>query len=393
MASDCPDQNRRKFLSQASFAVATAGLARVPHPWVTGGQAPSAQNNGRPLIERTLGKTGIRIPIVSMGVMNCNNPEIIKRAYDAGVRFFDTAQSYQGGRNEEMLGSVIAQMGVRDKVIIQTKVEVPRVPAGSIRSRVLQDFAGCLKRLKMEYVDIMLIHQITNDMMNNPEIIEALKEAKSQKLARFVGVSTHQETAVLNSAAAAGFCDVIQFRYNFLNADDKDMLQALKNASSKGTGLIAMKTQTGGRSRNAGPLNQTAMLKWVLQHPEITTAVPGYTNFDQVAESISVAFGLDYTSEEKSWLGDRSVRLAIQFCRQCETCLPTCPRGVDVPTLMRTHMYAASYANFYQARETLDGIHGNAGLKNCAGCTDCTARCRYNVNIRENIAELKAMYV
>ena len=87
--------------------------------------------------------------------------------------------------------------------------------------------------------------------------------------------------------------------FNFANAPDQEFLQAIKNASSKGVGVVAMKTQTGGRNRNAGPLNQTAMLKWVLQHPEIATAIPGYTTFDQLNESFAVASNLEYTNGEK----------------------------------------------------------------------------------------------
>lgn len=391
MAHGGPDIKRRRFLSQASFALASAGVVGIPRPW-TRGQQPTAPAKGKEMIYRTLGRTGIRLPIVSMGVMNTSNPEIIKRAYEAGVRLFDTAMAYMQGRNEEVLGSVIAQMGVRDKVFIQTKVEFPRFAGGSIRDKILEDFAGCLKRLKMDYVDSLLIHQATLEQVNDPQVADALKEAKRQKTARFIGVSTHQEAAVLNAAASSGLCDVIQFRYNFLNADDKDLLQAVKNAAAKGIGLIAMKTQTGGRSRNLGALNQTAMLKWVLQHPEITTAVPGYTNVDQVDESVSIAYGLDFTSEEKAWLADKNVKLALEFCRQCEACLPTCPKGVDIPSLMRTHMYAACYSNFDQARFTLERIPKTAGLESCVDCSNCSARCAYNVRIGENIAELKTIY-
>lgn len=392
MSSDNPDRSRRRFLSQASFALTTAGVARLPRSLTPGRQTTAASAKGRTIILRTLGRTGIKVPIVSMGVMNARNPEVLKQAYDAGVRFFDTAQSYDQGRNEEMVGSVISQLGARDKVYVQTKIEVPRMSFGPVRDRLLENFAGCLKRLKMDYVDVLLIHQATVDQMGNPDIIDALKEAKKQKTARFIGVSTHQNAAVLNSAAASGFCDVVQFQFNFLNSEDKALLDALKNAAGRGIGLIAMKTQTGGRSRNMGSLNQTAMLKWVLQHPEIATAVPGYTNIDQVNESFSVAYGLDYTNEEKAWLGDRSVRLAIEFCRQCGTCVPTCPKGVDVPSLMRTHMYAAAYTNFDQARQTIERIPDSAGLKNCSDCTDCSARCAHSIRIRENIAELKTIY-
>ncbi len=393
MSSDSPDRSRRRFLSQASFALTSVGVGRLPHALTTGQQPAPAPAGAKSVIQRTLGRTGIKVPIVSMGVMNARNPEVLKRAYDVGVRFFDTAQAYDQGRNEEMVGSVISQLGVRDKVYVQTKIGVPRMSFGPVRDRLLENFAGCLKRLRMDYVDVLLIHQITEDQMGNPDIIDALKEAKRQKTARFIGVSTHQNAAVLNSAAASGFCDVVLFQFNFLDSEDKALLDAMKNAASKGIGLVAMKTQTGGRSRNMGPLNQRAMLKWVLRHPEIATAIPGYTNMDQVNDCFSVAYGLDFTNEEKSWLGDRNVRLAVEFCSQCGTCLPTCPKGVDVPALMRVHMYAASYTNFDQARQTLEGIPAGAGLRNCSECRDCSARCAHNIRIRENIADLKDIYV
>jgi predicted aldo/keto reductase-like oxidoreductase len=186
---------------------------------------------------------------------------------------------------------------------------------------------------------------------------------------------------------------VILVGFNFMNAGDADFLAAIKNAGAKGIGIIAMKTQTGGRARNLGPLNQTAMLKWALQHPEIATAIPGYTNFDQLNESFAVAAGLDFTPEEKAWLTDKNVKLALDFCKQCGSCLQTCPRGVDVPTLMRTHMYAACYANFEQARATLEEIPVQAGLRNCSGCSHCSARCAHNVRIGERIADLRTIYI
>lgn len=293
-----------------------------------------------------------------------------------------------------MVGSVIAQLGVRDKVIIQTKIPFPRVPAGSIKDKFLSDFAGCLKRLQTDYVDGLLIHQPNVDQMNNPEVIEALKEARQQKKARYIGVSQHAgQAGILNSAAGSGIYDMVVVGFNFQNSGDADFLQALKTASAKGVGIVAMKTQTGGRAKNLGALNQTAMLKWVLQHPEITTAIPGFTNFDQLNESFAVASGLDYTNEEKTWLADKNVMLALDYCKQCGTCLATCPKGVDIPTLMRTHMYAACYANFDQARATFEEIPENEGLRNCSDCSSCSARCANNVRIGERIADLRAIYI
>src|SRR5208337_2691153 len=74
-----------------------------------------------PVLQRTLGKTGLTLPIVSMGVMNADVPGLLRRAYELGIRHFDTAAAYQQGRNEEMVGKVIKDLGVRDKVTITTK--------------------------------------------------------------------------------------------------------------------------------------------------------------------------------------------------------------------------------------------------------------------------------
>lgn len=393
MSSTSPNRSRRQFLSQTSFAVASMGVVGFARPRMTSPQSPAASARGKTAIRRTLGRTGITLPIVSMGVMNANNPELVKAAYEAGVRLFDTALGYQGGRNERMIGDVVSRLGVRDKVVIQTKIPFPRVPAGEIKARFLSDFAGCLERLQTSYVDVLMIHQPSVEQMNNPEVVAALREIKQQKTARFVGVSQHAgQAGVLNSAAETGIYDVVVVAFNVTNARDADFLAAIRNAAAKGVGVIAMKTQTGGRARNLGALNQTAMLKWVLQHPEISTAIPGFTNFDQLAESFSVASGLDYTPEEQAWLADKSVSAALEFCKQCGTCLPSCPRGVDIPTLMRTHMYAASYANFEQARATLAEIPAEASLRNCTDCADCSARCANNVRIGERIADLRMMY-
>jgi len=345
------------------------------------------------VIQRTLGRTGLKLPIVSMGVMNANNPDLLKQAYEAGVRLFDTAEGYQQGRNERMIGDVLSQLGIRDKVIVQTKVRYPRAPAGEIKAALMTSFAGCLERLQTKHVDILLIHQPSVEQMNNPEAVAALKELKQQKTARWIGVSTHADQAgILRSAAQTGIYDVVLASFNVTNAADGDLLAAMQAAAAKGVGVIAMKTQTGGRAKNLGVLNHKALLKWALRHTEIATAVPGFTNSDQLAESFSVASGLEYTPEEKTWLADKNVQLALDFCKQCGTCLPSCRRGVDIPALMRTHMYAANYANFEHARATFDEIPAKASLGNCADCATCSARCANSVRIGDRLADLRTMY-
>jgi predicted aldo/keto reductase-like oxidoreductase len=396
------DVSRREFLSRTSAGLASVGLAGI----ATGkAHAEPIEQSGGEVIYRTLGKTGIRVPIVSMGVMNANNPELIPRSYEIGVRLFDTAMGYQGGKNEEMVGSGIEKMDVRDDTIIVTKIPnparrrrdepAPDMSDAEVKQKFLENAEGCLKRLKTDYVDALLFHNNTTaEDINNPGVMEALAQLKKEGKAKFIGISTHRgQDVVLNEMARMGFYDVVVLGINFTMADNTALFEAIDNAHAKGIGLIAMKTQGGGRNRkDLGPINETAALKYVLRNEKITTAIPGYTNFEHMQQDFSVAFGLDLTPEEESWLSDKKIKMTAGFCQQCEGCIGTCPNGVDIPTLMRTHMYAAQYANFYQARATLDEIPDDVGLPACASCTECNAHCANAVDIPHAIGELKTMY-
>jgi hypothetical protein len=201
---DQPEQKQGSCLRPHSPRHPGVGLAAS----LDGAQSPAASARGKTAMQRTLGRTGIKLPIVSMGVMNANNPELVKAAYEAGVRLFDTALGYQGGRNERMVGDVVSRLGVRDKVIIQTKVPFPRVPAGEIKARFLSDFAGCLERLQTKYVDILMIHQPSVEQMNSAEVVAALEESNSRRRALH-RLSEHADRPPPQQRRETGIYDVV----------------------------------------------------------------------------------------------------------------------------------------------------------------------------------------
>src|SRR6266567_5444530 len=102
--------NRREFIVKPLVVAGAAGM--LDNTKTLLGRAIA--NSVSPLLTRTLGKTGITLPVVSMGVMNADVPGILRRAYELGIKHFDTAAVYQEGRNEEMVGQVIKELGVRD---------------------------------------------------------------------------------------------------------------------------------------------------------------------------------------------------------------------------------------------------------------------------------------
>jgi len=408
MAKKSSDINRRKFLSATTAGVVSAGLAGLIPGTVLGQEKKAAAGEKKKeIIYRTLGRTGLKVPIVSMGVMNANNPEIVQASYDLGVRHFDTAAYYQYGRNEQMVGNVISKMKVRDKVIIGTKVQTRGQRAGlapeESKKKLISACEASLQRLKTDYVDILYVHDVSEvGDIGSAGIVEGMAELKKQGKVRFVGVSTHSNmTGIINEAVRLGSWDVVLTAINFTMADDGDMLKAIKNAADNGVGIVAMKTMAGGarwpnpetRRNYSSSTIAAAALKWAMRNENIVTSIPGYTNYEHMNEDFSVAFDLDYTEDEKKFLEDNEIKLGIGFCRQCRGCLASCPNDADIPTLMRTHMYAAQYGNFHQARVTLDEIPKQAGLEACISCESCTAQCINTVDIYRRIEELKLMYV
>lgn len=342
-----------------------------------------------------------------MGVMNSNNPEIVQASYEIGIRHFDTAAVYQYGRNEQMLGDVIKRLGVRDKVVIGTKELGPaqrgEMTPGQINKKLINLCEGSLRRLKTDYIDILYIHGVAgkNDV-DKPDIADAFATLKKQGKIRFAGVTTHESmTEVINAVAENSYYDVVVTAFNVTMADDVDLLGAIEKAASKGIGVIAMKTQAGGQRLASAEASRRfsksammkASLKWVLNNKSISTAIPGFDNFENMREDFSVAEGIEYTSDEKEFLSDNKIRLSMEFCQQCRQCRPACPGGVDIPALMRVHMYAASYGNLVHARATLDDIPADRSIRTCASCAECSVRCVRAVDINRRISELKAMYV
>jgi predicted aldo/keto reductase-like oxidoreductase len=392
-------QSRRAFLSNSVMGIASVGLAGAT-PQLVAAQ-PKQQGSAQP-IKRTLGRTGIELPVISIGAMNSDSPDIYHRAYDIGIRHFDTAEVYLRGRSEEVLGTFMKERGIRNEVCLSTKIgsSTRRVERSRLRSGLERAFEGCLRRLQTDYVDILYYHGQSNAAGVNDEIAgEYFAELQEQGKIRWPGISTHSGQAeVLNEMAKGDFWSVAVIAFNVTMAQNQELLAAIRNATSKGIGIVGMKALGGGRrgpdsAADAPDFNKTAMLKWILNHEEVTTIIPGVTTFDQLDLNWSVVSDLSYTDEERSFLGQRDIQGMLQFCQQCNECLPTCPKSVDVPTLMRTYMYAAQYSNFTHARLTLDGIPAGQGISACGTCAECTARCSNSISIAGRIGALKSMYL
>lgn len=422
--------DRRKFLK--SGLIGAAGVVTLSTDLVAA--KPSKQE--KTIIYRTLGKTGLKVPVIGMGVMNSDSAPLVRAAIDKGIILFDTANGYMNGRNEEILGNVLKDYP-RKSFILETKVG----PAGVDRATglptnattaedFLTKFNTSLKRLQMDYVDILYMHNISSpDMVNFKPIVRAMQQLKKEGKTKFIGVSTHNLPAIVDAMISADIWDVVLATYNFLGKvrldysmpsaprdpeqlkklGDRppvdpavlkkmyegpameDMELALKKANDSGLGVVAMKTMAGGGfldKEKTKPINTTAAIKWVLSNPNVHTAIPGMTNFDQLDLDVRILEDITMNDQEKKDIVLAQAESGL-YCTSCKNCVAGCRLKLPIPDLMRAYMYAYGYSNLEMAYTLLGEL--STGDNPCNNCNLCTASCSRKFNIKEKISDISRL--
>ncbi len=385
--------NRRGFIRTG--LTGAAGIVAIKS---TMASATAIAAPPEPVIYRTLGKTGMKIPVISFGVMRADNPNLCKAAYERGIKLFDTANGYQNGNNEIMLGNLLKNYP-RESFYLATKVKPAGVDQNGIPGSqttaddFLEKFNTSLSRLQMDYVDILYVHDIRNpEMLTYKPIINAVKKLKKEGRIKFIGFSTHaNEPLVINAAAESDTWDVILTSYNFKHTYLTELKSAIDKAAKSGIGIVAMKTMAGGGfldKEKTKPINSTAALKWALSNPNITTTIPGMTDFDQLDLNIKILADITITDDEKSDLLIASTETGL-YCTGCYKCIPACPENLPVPDLMRAYMYAYGYSNPSMAYSLLAEL--GTSDNPCAECNSCKIECTRSFNVKEKIADISRL--
>jgi aryl-alcohol dehydrogenase-like predicted oxidoreductase len=347
------------------------------------------------IITRKLGSTGIELPVVSMGVMRSDNPNLVRAALKAGIKHFDTAHGYQGGNNEVMLGEVLKEYP-RDSFVIGTKIgpdhfdrTTETYGPGLTKESIIEKFETSLQRLQMDYVDILYLHGGRSEkQILNETVVDAFTEIKKQGKARHLGISTHSnEPEVIQIIVDNGIYEIVLTAINFKQDHVNKIKEKIALAAEKGIGIIGMKTMAGAYMdrEKTMPINCKAALKWVLQDPNIHTTIPGITNIEQLTENISVMEDLNLTEEEKNHLEEARLSAGL-FCDGCMECIATCKKRLPVNDIMRAFMYTYGYARIDKAYALLDEIEIPDNL--CDDCSICPVVCRKGFNVRDKIADV-----
>ena len=343
----------------------------------------------------TLGTTGITTPQNAFGALPVQRVnmetavEILHRAYDGGMTFFDTARAYSD--SEEKLGQAFGKGGFdtpasralnnrtydREKIFIATKstAETPE--------KLKADLETSLHNLKTDYIDIYQLHCVKQCYRpgDGTGLYEVLQEAKAQGKIRHIGITAHK-IGIAEEIAESGLYETLQFPFSYL-ATDRD-IALVEKCKKNNVGFIAMKGLSGGLLTNA-----RACMAFMLQYDVLP--IWGIQKMSELEQ------WLDFFREQPELTPDLEAiikkdrdELLGEFCRGCGYCSP-CSAGITINQCARmSQMIRRAPSEVWLTPHWQEEM---MNIEKCVDCGACLTRCPYELNIptllRKNLADYK----
>ncbi|MCR4588568.1 MAG: aldo/keto reductase [Lachnospiraceae bacterium] len=332
----------------------------------------------------TLGNTGITVPQNGFGALPIQRDslevaaDILRRAYEGGVRFFDTARAYSD--SEEKIGYAFGDMGIRNDIIITTKT------AATTADGFWKDLETSLHNLKTDYIDVYQLHMAAKCYRpgDGSGLYEAMVEAKEKGLIRHIGITAHK-IGVAEEIVESGLYETLQFPFSYL-ASDRD-IRLVEACQKAGMGFIAMKGLAGGLINNS-----KAAMAFMTQYDNVVP-IWGVQRMSEMEEWLSY---MDNTpsmdAEISAFIAKEKEELSGNFCRGCGYCMP-CPAGIAINNCARMSLMVrrAPSENWLSEKWQKE----MEKIEDCLHCMECTKHCPYELDtptlLRKNLEDYRAI--
>ena len=315
-----------------------------------------------------LGTTGITSPQNAFGALPVQRDDfdtaikILRRAYEGGMTFFDTARAYSD--SEEKMGLALAD--VRSKINIATKT-MAKTP-----DEMKAQLETSLKNLKTDYVDIYQFHCVEQCYKpgDGTGMYETMEDFKRQGLIKHIGITAHK-IGIAEECVRSGLYETMQFPFSYLSSQREiDLVNLCKE---KNVGFIAMKGLAGGLITNA-----KAAYTFMTQYDNVLP-IWGVQRMNELEEWL--AFMQDspvFDDEMRQFIEEDKKQFGTDFCRGCGYCMP-CPQGILINNSARmSQMIRRAPTSNWTNDFWQDAM---AKIPNCTGCGACKKKCPYGLDI------------
>ena len=322
----------------------------------------------------TLGKTGITVEKNAFGCLPIQRiskeeaAHLLRKAYDRGVTFFDTARMYTD--SEEKVGYALGD--VRDRIYIATKTQA------TTAEKFWEDLHTSLRNLGTDCVDLYQFHNpaFCPKPGDGSGLYEAALEAQAQGKIRHIGITNHR-LKVAHEAIESGLYATLQFPFCYL-ATDKD-LEVVEACKGAGMGFIAMKALSGSLINNSA-----AAYAWLAQFEHVLP-IWGVQRERELDEFLSYIENPPALTPELKQVVDRDrEELLGNFCRGCGYCMP-CPVGIEINNCARMSLLLRrSPTTSWLGEKGQEKMHK---IANCLHCGQCKSRCPYGLDTPKLLEE------
>ena len=327
-----------------------------------------------------LGKTGITTYQNAFGalpIQRLNTEEavrLLQRAYEGGMRFFDTARAYSD--SEIKMGLAFSK--IRDDIYIASKT------TAKSPDKFWEDLETTLSNLKTDHLDIYQFHCVNQCYKpgDGTGMYECMLKAKEQGMIKHIGITAHL-IGVAEEIISSGLYETIQFPFSYL-ATERD-IELAKAAEKADMGFIAMKGLAGGLINNA-----RAAMAFVSQFENVIP-IWGIQRAHELEEWLSFMDETPEMNDElRSVIENDRAELTGEFCRGCGYCMP-CPAGIKINNCARMSLMLRRAPS--QAWLTPQMQAEMKKIEGCLNCRKCTTKCPYELNtpelLRKNYEDYK----
>ncbi len=327
-----------------------------------------------------LGKTGIvtnKNGFGALPIQRISDKEavyLLRKAYDAGITFFDTARFYTD--SEVKLG--LAFEGMRDKVYIASKT------AAVTPDAFWKDLDTTLTNLKTDYLDLYQFHNpaFCPTLIDGSNVYECMLKAKEQGKIRHIGITNHR-LSVAKEAIVSGLYETLQFPFSYLASEEE--IKLVRMCKEANMGFIAMKALAGGLITNSA-----AAYAYLAQYDNVLP-IWGVQREKELDEFLSYIDAPPVMNEELTrYMEEDRKELIGEFCRGCGYCMP-CPAGIEINNCARMSLMIRRAPSSAQLTEEMQAKMMR--IEECINCGKCKSKCPYHLDtpvlLQKNLKDYK----